>query len=299
MVVPFGTIPLLIEGVVDQWEAFRKWKPEYLVVKYGGEIVRCFVVNKQERIFLQQVNQSETLSFAAFLSHISNANADDTSLKYLRIDTRHPLFQSLSADFDIPTFLENYNQDATGIWMGQKGNLTPFHHDWWHSCLAQVAGRKRFLLVHPFEMVHLMQNWDVGAKYDLSPAPYFPPNDERLKSILTYYEGVLEPGQLLYIPPFWYHQIETLDNANISIPIRYDTCQTLDVPLFKLSQDSGLRHLTNQKISDKTQLVKYLADNRQRFFQKETAFAEALVKARNLESSATEILQLVENEKND
>ena len=286
--IPFGCMPLIIDGLVSTWEASTKWTLDYLRRNFGAAEVTCFVASRADGSFLQQVNRSATLSFADVLTHVY-AETDDPLL-YLRIGSDHALFDALSQDFQIPPLLEHYNASATGIWIGEKHNVTPFHHDWWHSFLAQVSGRKRYTVVHPFEGVLLQKDWDKAATYDLASAPYLPPDDPKLDQFETCFEGILEPGQVLYIPPYWFHQIETLDNGTISMPIRFDTPQTPNVPIYQFSQGSVLRRITNEQVRDTDQLVDVLATNRQHFLAREHAFVEALVKMRSQDKSVQEIL---------
>ena len=116
--IAFGTVPCIIEGIVNKWDAFEKWKPKYLSSKYGDKRVECFRSDKNDRNFLQQVSEMETVSFHDFLFFTSGIDKGDKYLRYLRIGNEHPLFKPLSGYFQVPEFLENYNPDATGIWMG-------------------------------------------------------------------------------------------------------------------------------------------------------------------------------------
>ncbi|MFQ5717096.1 MAG: cupin-like domain-containing protein [Nitrospinales bacterium] len=286
---------MVIDDIVSGWPAREKWTHNWLASKYGDREVTCFVADKDNADFLQQVNISRSMSFSTFLEHIYSPTEGDRELYYLRIDTTHPLFQELSKDFEIPKIVDGYNSDYTGIWMGQKGNITPFHHDWWHSFLAQVSGRKRYTIVHPFEGKILQEKWSNAAKFDLEPAPHANATESRSENFATIFEGVLEPGQILYIPPYWFHEIETLENGNISMPLRYDTLQSPDTMLFQFSQDSLLRPLTNNQTTKEETLVDYLKTNREKFFQKETAFIQAFLKARGINKTFDEIAELLNN----
>lgn len=279
--VPFGCLPMIIEDVVSRWPAKKNWTPQTLKANFGNEEITCFVANKRSGTFLQQVNEARRMPFGAFLDHVFSASETEEELYYLRIDTGHPLFRELAKDFEIPRFVEGYNPAATGIWIGQKGNITPFHHDWWHSFLAQVSGRKRYTLIHPLEAKILQKDWQDAAKFDLIPAPIYGNGSTLPKKLPASFEGILEPGQILYIPPYWYHQIDTLENGNISMPLRFDTVQSPDVALFQFSQDSSLRTLTNKKATNDATLISHLQMNRQKFLQKEAAFIQAYLETRD------------------
>lgn len=279
--ISFGCVPFIVEGFASRWKAFSQWTQENLQARYGSHQVKCFYVDKADSTFLQQVNQHTVLSLEKFLSLVFSDHPTDAHQYYLRIDTQQPLFSQLENDFVIPDWLDQYNHSATGIWIGQKGNVTPFHHDWWHGFLAQISGKKRYHLVHPLEGATLQQQWDQAAQFDLAPAPVFSSSDLDSLHLETYCEGILEPGEMLYIPPYWYHQIDTLENGNISMPIRYDSTMTPHVPLLQFSQNSILRSVTNQQITDEEQLIHWLGTNRRLFEEKEAAFIKAFIHSRN------------------
>jgi len=278
--LPIGTFPFVITDVVTGWDAFRRWEPDDLISRYGERPVECFVSDRRKRAFLQQVNRRRAMLFGEFLRHIFGGDADE--LWYLRVGANEELFRDLNADFQIPPLLPQYNPAATGIWMGQAPNLTPFHHDWWHSCLAQVRGRKEFILVHPFEAKRLQAGWGDAARFDLASPPYLSPDSEVLAELETAVVGTLQSGEILYIPPYWWHQIETVDGGNISMPIRFDTSQSPDVPLFQISQESSLRDITNHPIAEPAALKACLSDNRRRFHRRESEFLTALKATRGV-----------------
>jgi hypothetical protein len=287
--LPFGCVPFVLEGIVDEWPAMKRWNRAELKRRCGDARVECFVQPREQGTFLQQSTRSSRMTFAEFLDHVFAERESAALLHYLRIGTGDPLFEELSADFVIPRLLDGYNAAATGIWIGEKGNVTPFHHDWWHSFLAQVCGRKRYTLVHPFEAPELQKDWPPAARYDLAAAPpAASPGDNN--GLPAGFRGVLEPGSVLYIPPFWFHQIDTLDNGTISMPIRFDTIQSPDLPLFQLSQDSGLRAVTNERTEELAELVEALRRNRARFFAREREFVTELIKERRVDATVEGVL---------
>jgi hypothetical protein len=296
--IPFGCVPFLIEGLVSRWPAYRDWSARSLASRLGERPVDCFVAEAGKTSFLQQANETLRTTFADFLASVFGAHeeSDGERRLYLRIPAGDPLYEALAADFEIPAFLPGYNPDATGIWIGQKGNLTPFHHDWWHSCLAQVSGHKRYTLVHPLEAEKLQRGWPAPSRYDLAPAPPAAGRAAGLAGLETVIQGILEPGQLLYIPPYWFHEIETLDNGNISLPIRYDTGLDPGPRLFRLGQDAGLREITNQNVRDPDRLVETLRRNRRLFAAREREFVEAFVTSRETAATPGEILGRLDEE---
>ena len=99
----------------------------------------------------------------------------------------------------------------------------------------------------------------------------------------VYYTGILSPGEILYIPPFWLHEVETLTDGNISIPMRFSTTQSVASDLHQLSQNGLLREVTNAPLRDIGAIVDVLSRNRRAFLAREEAFVQALGPARGVE----------------
>jgi len=283
--IDFGGLPTIIDGLVRWWPAIERWTAENLIARCGSESVEVFLTSPADGTVLQQVNGKVTLSFREFIEHTFGLWQGGAARSYyLRVGPGTTVFDELCADFTIPDTGHPFNPKWTGLWLGQAGNATPFHHDWWHGLLAQIRGRKRYTLVHPFDVPRLQRDWSDAAKFDLSAAEILPAGAPILDELDLCFEGTLLPGEMLYVPPYWFHQVVTLDDGNISMPIRFDTPQMPDVALFQLSQDSCLREVTNQPVKDVSDIVRTLSRNRAKFFDKEESFVRALCAIRDLDA---------------
>lgn len=115
---------------------------------------------------------------------------------------------------------------ASGIWIGSTGVVTPLHHDAWTGLLFQLTGSKRVEMFPPVERPNLYFTSPFAAttRWSLLPArsreadPQTFPRFARAAG----YAGRLDAGDVLFIPPFWSHEIEALE-SNISIPFRFGT----------------------------------------------------------------------------
>jgi hypothetical protein len=118
------------------------------------------------------------------------------------------------------------DRQASGLWIGSRGVVTPLHHDAWTGLLFQFHGAKRIRMFSPRDRTNLYFSsprtpsavWSRlpgrSADTDLGEFPRF--------AHATPYEGQLEAGEVLFIPPYWSHEIEALE-ANISMPFRFTT----------------------------------------------------------------------------
>jgi len=118
------------------------------------------------------------------------------------------------------------DRQACGIWVGSEGVVTPLHHDAWTGLLFQMSGSKRILMFTPDDRPNLSftSPFAVGDRWSTLPGrsdDADPARHPRLAKA-TRYEATLEEGEVLFIPPFWSHEIEALE-PNISIPFRFRT----------------------------------------------------------------------------
>jgi hypothetical protein len=121
-------------------------------------------------------------------------------------------FPELVQDTDYPsivpsTCLEYRNR----AWIGPKGTETGLHQDMMPNFLGQVFGRKKIQLLPPKELPREYVNLGMVDMFkpDYEQFPHFP-------NIEDIYEVILEPGDIIYIPRCWWHQVVALE-ASISI----------------------------------------------------------------------------------
>jgi hypothetical protein len=97
------------------------------------------------------------------------------------------------------------------FWLGPAGTLTPLHCDYDDNVFAQVWGSKRIMLAPPHHDEFL---YPKAANPILAGSPFDPeaPDYERfpLARHATVIECIVHPGDMLYVPAGWYHQVRAL-----------------------------------------------------------------------------------------
>lgn len=117
---------------------------------------------------------------------------------------------------------------APRLWMGNRVT-TPAHFDSTHNIAVVVCGRRRFTLFPPDQIANLY----VGP-IDFAPTaaaislPRLNQRDDprypRLKDALANaVVAELEPGDAIYIPPIWWHHVESLDELNALVNYWWQT----------------------------------------------------------------------------
>jgi hypothetical protein len=109
----------------------------------------------------------------------------------------------------LPDLLESPpDPREVSIWIGPAGTLTPLHHDWRNAAIAQVRGRKRFHLIPPWHASRVGNRESRFADADCE-APDLARHPRFAGARL--YEVTLEPGELLFVPVGWWHQVRALE----------------------------------------------------------------------------------------
>jgi len=108
------------------------------------------------------------------------------------------------------------------IWIGNRVTVAA-HHDPSENIACVVAGRRRFTLFPPDQVANLYP-----GPFELTPAgPVITMVDFRAPDLERYpgfadamtvaQSAELEPGDALYIPYLWWHQVESLDAMNMLV----------------------------------------------------------------------------------
>jgi Cupin-like domain len=133
----------------------------------------------------------------------------------------------------------NPKRASVNLWMGMANGVTPCHYDGYRNLYLQLDGRKKFTLHAPSGIL--------GRS--LGTYPFMHPSYGQCHGNLTYrgiealmtstsepaggsmgaadglYETVLSPGDLLYIPPFWIHEVVSV-SSSVSINVWTDIAES-------------------------------------------------------------------------
>lgn len=104
---------------------------------------------------------------------------------------------------------------APRLWMGNRGT-TPAHFDSSHNIACVVAGRRRFTLLPPQSApdLYLGPPDHAPTSAPMTVAALHAPDFERFPRLRQALEAALvaelAPGDAIYMPPLWFHQVESL-----------------------------------------------------------------------------------------
>ena len=113
----------------------------------------------------------------------------------------------LRSHFSFPKLFPGKDKQETRLWIGAFGQKSTIHNDNYDNLNAQVVGQKKFLLFSP-DQHPLLYPKKLTDFCWASPVDRDNPDFENypLSRELEGFECTLEPGDILYIPIFWWHQ---------------------------------------------------------------------------------------------
>ncbi|XP_062517999.1 HSPB1-associated protein 1-like [Corticium candelabrum] len=117
-------------------------------------------------------------------------------------------------DHDIPNAVATVH-----FWIGSKSVIAHMHYDTSHNFHTVVYGRKKFILMPPSEYSTLRLYPFIHPYYRQSQVNVSGDGaNSNMQALTRRQEVVLYPGDTLYIPPYWFHQVES-EEVTISVNI--------------------------------------------------------------------------------
>ena len=225
-------VPVVIKNSITQTWTAKRWTPAYLskkVSKLNG------IYKNSNRWFGPYYDTSKPLGHLSTRKNIYRTDVSMKGEEFFRL-LEHPKNNSyiyFTGDIDdvgswawsdvqpIQELLKlNPKHSSINIWMGQPHVIAHCHYDGYHNFYAQLYGRKKFTLFRPTE-------WP-----GISPYPFLHPSHAQAQVNLSNEDSIavfpaarnleghqvtLEPGDLLYMPPLWFHHVEAMDVRSVCV----------------------------------------------------------------------------------
>jgi hypothetical protein len=228
-------IPVLFREVASDWPCTRLWTLPYLRERLTEKLVTvtssaAALYRPDEARGHYAAEQMLQMTFADFLDRISGSGPDlDGKHYYLHKQSLDQHLPELKPDVPIPAYIEASPFLMTSLWMGPAGSITPIHHDFTNNLFLQVRGRKRLILYPPdpehafyrlpFRSLGGRSSWHISrvgslTTFDRGAFPRFKDAEP--------IDLVVEPGTMLLIPNFYWHEVHSLDTPSISLSYWWD-----------------------------------------------------------------------------
>lgn len=227
--------PVVIRGLVCSWpalsaaqESTRCFK-DYLSAFDAKQIAEVFI---GDRRIAGKYYYSEDLK--QFNFERRRMKFDEALEKIISVDPNSSIYMgSLPAEMYLPGFSKENALPFMGsdisprVWIGSASNVSA-HYDTFDNVACVVAGARRFTLFAPETIGDLyvgpIDHTMAGQPVSLAAAA--PPDDERYPRFQRVRDQALtaelHPGDAIYIPKLWWHQVEALSDFNVLVNYWWD-----------------------------------------------------------------------------
>jgi hypothetical protein len=193
-------LPFLIEGVVGRWP-LAKQSPGILRERHGHMAVRARTGDYINTAFAPD-RAMQDMTMAAYLDLAARTEGLPPYLGNLEL-------RELNSMCHWPTWFDKMG--PARFWIGPAGTVTPLHCDYDDNIFAQIWGSKRIFLSPPHhdEFLYTREASAMlfGSPFDPEAPDYqqFP-----LARQATMIDVIVHPGDMLYVPAGWFHQVRAL-----------------------------------------------------------------------------------------
>ncbi|MGH8235329.1 MAG: cupin-like domain-containing protein [Rhodanobacteraceae bacterium] len=222
--------PLVIRGLVRDWPIVKlarqsdtAFAQRLAEMDNGADVTTLMIAPDADGIigYTQDVDDFNyqhfkvpvTLALQRLAKYSQREHAPGLVIQSVPI---HDCLPGLLADHALPFFTADVEPR---LWMGNR-TVTPTHFDSQHNVACVVCGTRRFTLFPPEQLPNLyvgpLDFAPTGAaismaRLDRPDDPRYP----RLKFALTSAQVAdLHEGDAIYIPPLWWHHVESLEQLN-------------------------------------------------------------------------------------
>ena len=225
--------PAVLRGLVDDWTAVQAARnssealARYLKLFDNGHPIDALLAPPEVG---GRISYNDTMTGFNFVrNRLPLSAVVEQVLRYSRfpkapsVAAQSALVRQCLPGFEAHNNLRVLPHDvAPRIWLGNR-ITTPTHVDEWNNVGCVVAGRRRFTLFPPDQIANLyvgpLDYAPTGAAMSL--VSLSKPDFERFprfrQALAAAQVAVLGPGDAIYIPPLWWHHVESLEDFNVLV----------------------------------------------------------------------------------
>lgn len=219
--------PVIISGAGKDWVATKTWSFGMFAQRFGTLKVPVRASDDEFAEFFsaraRPASGRKMLGLAEYIGELEATTMAGPrppfagNLSLLGDPAVSPKLGVLLDDCPFPQWLDRKRTDEYRLWMGAAGQRSTIHNDPYHNFNVQILGRKRFILFAPDQHRFLYPEFFHRGMWS-SPVDPADPDRERhpLFANASGFDCALEPGDILFIPRFWWHAATAL-KASVNV----------------------------------------------------------------------------------
>lgn len=201
--------PVILDNCINHWPALQKWKDQnYFINLAGPRTVSIEIGSKYTDTDWTQ----KLITIEEFIKqYIYQTEGPTGYLAQYQLFDQIPELKNDITEPEYCCFSDSNESVNVMAWYGPKGTVSPLHHDPKRNLLTQVVGEKQLFLFAPTDAPYLYPH----DHELLNNTAQVDPRQVDLEKYPKYrhanpYYCILKPGQMLFIPPKWWHFVESL-----------------------------------------------------------------------------------------
>lgn len=210
-------VPFRLDGLGDARTSRTTWSLGRLQERFGERLISVIATKDGRLRYDERTGVSfETVRLGDYIERLARGDRPD---EYVVApgDTWLP---ELTADLEPPDVYRHAAWRNSRFWLSGPDTASPLHRDVAENVFLQLLGRKRFYLYSPAATPWLYSYPLRSALPNFSRFDPEQPDYDRfpLSREVRPLEVILEPGDALYLPSRWWHQVRSLD---VSVSFNY------------------------------------------------------------------------------
>lgn len=206
---PLPSAPFVFRGAAKDWTCCKEWSVEAFGRRFGGDPARLLDLEGLRRGVTD--NASRTVPLAELAARVEKGD-ESAYLRFAPLAAAHP---ELARELDLEWLAARRGRperpEKYEFFIGGAGTRTPLHCGVSGDFFVQVTGRKRWLFYPPDALLFLSPPASRLPYFHSHGDPYGTgAGDPPLFQHADRLETTLEPGDVLWTPPFWWHDVTNL-----------------------------------------------------------------------------------------
>lgn len=227
-------IPVILTGLLKpEWNWHLDYLSEMLgdrsfLLRYYGK--QRYRQDKREWTSIGSGVQTQSKPFAEYAALLNNGTAQAEDIYLAKCSLQETPLAATEAIATVTTELDRLGfqkaASSLNLWVGPGGHVECLHYDVMDGTLMQLHGSKRLVLFPPSQTFNLypfpfyahlryglrLRSWFSRVYPDQPDYQAFP----RLQQAMQHkYDITLNPGEVLYIPAGWWHEVTSLGDGMV------------------------------------------------------------------------------------
>ena len=229
--------PLIITGIVEKWNFIKNLYPENLKKKKIKIKLNNSVIEQNETKIIYKTLE-EYFNWIKELEKNKNEKQIEKIVKEKMLNVYYAENEQLLNDLNI---LNQVKEETSSLlpplslvntyplWIGHSHSRTGLHYDTdYRNLLCQIYGKKRIFLFSPNQSKYMYPSDKFDNGSVCSQVDFWNIDEKKFPDFnkSSYIEIILYPGQIISIPPYWWHAIENI-GTNVAISVRSEPISTI------------------------------------------------------------------------